>query len=256
MIDGIRITKRDVSRCTYTQEDKFEFINKLSFFKDCNHIKFKPGVNIIFGQNGTGKSTILNMIAMSLAAKQGGISKLTHKWTRDYDMSRFVVDHDGQPIMYCDTKTDVGLIGGMAGFDNDFFSEGVKAIKRSHESSGLTTLSRLTPIIDVLFHDKPMPDKIASSLHNDEYDELIKGTIDIGQKTILIDEPESGLSYVLQSRIIPRLIESARNKNIQLIIATHSPYALEYDDSQINFIEMEPGFIANTRNALKMLKIA
>ena len=210
-------------------------------------ISFKPGINVIFGQNGTGKSTILSMLALSLAAKQGGISKVTHNWMNHSFKEGYEVSHDGQPALYCDTKTDVGLVGGMAGFDDDFFENGLMAAQRK-ASSGLTTLSRLEPIMDVLLKDKPMPDTIENN------NGKIVGKIQKGQKTILIDEPESGLSYILQSRFMPKIIEGAKRNNIQLIVASHSPFFLGYDDDEINLIEMEPNYIIETSLALLDLK--
>lgn len=239
MIDGIKFEFFEEELYTNLS---FEYIKTLPFFQNTKSLSFKPGINIIFGQNGTGKSTILSMLALSLASKQGGISKVTGSWLTDTYKKGYQVSHDGQPILYCDTKTDVGLIGGQAAFDDDFMSAGVSAITRK-ASSGLTTLSRLEPVLKVLLHDEPMPTKIEGNQNH------IIGSIPEGQKTIIIDEPESGLSYIVQSNLFPKLIDGAKRNNIQLIMASHSPFILGYPEDEIHYIEMEPGFLNNTKNA-------
>lgn len=227
--------------------NKFSYIEKLPFFQKHKSLSFKPGVNVLFGQNGTGKSTILSMLAISLAGKQGGISKITNHWMQDNSKDGFEVSHDGQAILYCDTKTDVGLVGGLAAFDYDFHTAGINAAIRK-ASSGLTTLSRLEPIMDVLLKDKPMPKNIEGNKKH------IVGKIKKGQRTILIDEPESGLSYILQSKFMPKIIEGAKRNNIQLIMASHSPFLLGYDNEDVNLIEMEDDFVMNSRLAILSLK--
>lgn len=39
-------------------------LHKLDAFKNGKEYEFKPGINIIIGRNGCGKSTLMNLIAL------------------------------------------------------------------------------------------------------------------------------------------------------------------------------------------------
>lgn len=114
--------------------DKFPYAAKLDYFQRNLTTQFKPGLNILFGANGSGKSTLLRMLGLSLAAMQGGVSTVTSDWLHEVLGFRRTgcvlpcsVAHDGQPIMFHDAREAVGLLGGGAAFDDDFFSQGVAA---------------------------------------------------------------------------------------------------------------------------------
>lgn len=236
------------------ESDTFQYANKLEFFKNNKKIEFKPGLNIIFAPNGTGKSTLLQIMAKFTASEQGGVSTITDYWQREINkkginaLEGLVVKHDGQAVMYNNPRSAVGLVGGMAGFDNDFFEEGIFEASR-HESTGLTTLGRMNKIIAVLNGKMEMPSKIDSktSMNSDAKD-ILKASIEPGQQTILLDEPESGLAIHVQQKLWQMIENGAIDKNLQIIIATHSPFALLCN---ANFIELQPGYIHVAKECIK-----
>ena len=71
----------------------FHFLKDLNFFKKTKEIQFTDGVNILFAPNGAGKSSLLKMLAYSLACEQGGISKVTDQWRFDI-MSGYIGSGD------------------------------------------------------------------------------------------------------------------------------------------------------------------
>lgn len=82
-------------------------------------------------------------------------------------------------------------------------------------------------------------------------DEMMAAKIPKGPKTLLFDEPESGFSFDWQDRLWRGVFERVDPKKFQVIIATHSPFALSIPGA--NYIEMEPGYIEQSTNALKEL---
>jgi predicted ATPase len=99
----------------------FAYAADVAFFKANKSVVLKPGLNIFFGPNGCGKSSILRMAGLSLAAEQGGVSTVTRSWlgdVYDYDgtskLEGINVVHDGQPILYGNPRNAVGLFGGQA----------------------------------------------------------------------------------------------------------------------------------------------
>ncbi|KVP96973.1 hypothetical protein WJ97_14230 [Burkholderia ubonensis] len=154
MIDSLTYTPRKESALPWAAE--------LDYFKKTPVTEFKPGLNILFGGNGSGKSTVLQLLATSLAAAQGGTSVVTSSWMRDvlgFDSKEVQLPcelvHDGQPVMFFDARAKEGLIGGS--FDDDFFSLGV-ANTMARGSTGQLGLQRLDRLLRVLVDkDSPKP---------------------------------------------------------------------------------------------------
>jgi len=121
---------------------------------------FKPGLNIVIGQNGSGKSTILKACALSLAAYQGGFSTVTKNWCQDLfgfsDTIQFPwnIAHDGQPVFFVDPRVTVGLAHG--GFDDDFFNQGIMNVM-NRASTGENTAVRINKAIGVIVGKEEFP---------------------------------------------------------------------------------------------------
>lgn len=149
MIDALTIQSR--------KESCMPWVEQLDYFKRNPETVFKPGLNILFGSNGSGKSTVLQLLAQTLAAAQGGTSVVTQSWIQDVftfggnelQLPCDVV-HDGQPVMFFDARAKEGLIGGS--FDDDFFSLGI-ANAMAKGSTGQLGLRRLDRLLSVLVAD-------------------------------------------------------------------------------------------------------
>lgn len=80
---------------------------------------------------------------------------------------------------------------------------------------------------------------------------LFIASISPGPKTMLFDEPESGFSIDWQARFWSGLRDKVNPQEFQVIVATHSPFALGIEGA--NYIEMEEGYIKQSKNALRDL---
>lgn len=250
------------SKITFNDLDKnkdFAYTQKLDFFKNNKEVTFKPGLNIIYAPNGTGKSTILSMLAISTACKQGGRSVVTNDWNGRAFSGReslegFEVFHDGQGSMYSNPREAVGLFGGMAAFDDDFLSQGIRDIQL-HESTGKTTLHRLNQALAVLMGKEAPQTEIEYRIPKDRVvglcKEMLAAKIEKGQFSVLLDEPESGLAVHVQANIFNILHKAAEEFDMQVIVATHSMFALSCVDA--NFIELEPNYLNIARRQLDLL---
>lgn len=234
----------------------YGYAKKLDFFQKNKEVNFKPGLNIVFAPNGTGKSTLLEIMAKFTASEQGGISTITSSWKQDMmghnenKMQGIKVFHDGQPTMYNNPRKAVGLFGGMAAFDDDFFNEGVMETQLK-ESTGYTTMVRLQKVLNVIAGEGKMPQEFDKKVNIDEkFEQFLNASIEKGQQTIILDEPESGLAIHAQSKIFRMIEKAAKDKNLQIIIATHSPFALM---SEANFIELHPGYIQKAKYEIQIL---
>lgn len=239
------------------QSQAYGYAGKLDFFKNNQSIEFKPGLNIIFAPNGTGKSTILEILAKFTASEQGGVSTITSTWMQDMfrygesTMKGIKVFHDGQPTLYNNPRKAVGLFGGMAAFDDDFLTQGLMETQLK-ESTGYTTITRLQKVLGVLAGKEEMPQNFDKKVHkiDEKYNQFLGATIEKGQQTMILDEPESGLAIHVQSNIFRMLQKQAKENKIQIIIATHSPFALTCN---ANFIELQPGYIKIAKQEIELL---
>jgi len=242
----------------------FSYAGELDFFKNHKKVTFKPGLNILFGPNGCGKSTILRMAALTLAAEQGGVSTITDSWLSevfDFDgsckLNGIKVSHDGQPILYGNPRNAVGLFGGGAAFDDDFFSEGLANLK-SKASTGLTTMNRLHRMLAVMLGKATFPNTVDDRVKRSSPRylgglQLLRADLSAGQPTLIFDEPESGLGIPAQGNLFRIIHEAAKKSGFQLIIATHSAFALGIADC--NYIEMSPGYVTQSQNALSLVHL-
>jgi len=242
----------------------------VSWWKNVPNLKrrkkliFKPGVNIVVGPNGTGKSTIIKLISRSFFAEQGGISMVTQPSLSDafgfgeksIKWSGYEITHDGGPVGHYDPDKTYGMAYGM--FDDDFFSDGVRSLQLRSVSRGQKTLANLNFIIKKVAD----ADGIEFGLKKDSVNslwvnrlELIEKflekdkTLEPSQKTILLDEPERSLDLLNELSLVQWVQDMG--KKYQLIIATHSPFLLFVPG--VNIIETHRGYTKKIKNRIETI---
>lgn len=245
MIKSFKLNKK---QCLHDYESDIKFLSK--------KINFKPGLNIVFGPNGSGKSTLLKIIARQHFALRSGKPVLTTSDISNLSKSKELahtglVEHDGQPLIFVDPRVDVGLISGA--FDDEFFGDGVRTIMQKKSSTGQYTSMRINEALKMIMESpESFPAEIerrvsvneVNNLWKDRFlqaEKMLEPSIPVGQKTILMDEPESGLSLLWQSGLWKNVFESEQAKKFQIIVATHSPFALGIKHA--HYIETEHGYV-------------
>lgn len=245
----------------------FHFLKNLNFFKKTKEIKFTDGVNILFAPNGAGKSSLLKMLAYSLACEQGGISKVTDQWRFDImsglissDQKGTILDginifHDGKPAVYADARKKVGLNVKME-LDDDFQKEGLDELLEKR-SDGFKTINRTKRVFQYLDDFKSLPKEMEYKCNKDKLPECFKavleGKIPKDKPTILMDEPESGLSAIFQGNFFSNLGEQKNFNKFQWIIATHSPFVLLLPNVNVISLVDDDDYLENTLNAYRIL---
>lgn len=247
------------------QSKLFGYAADVPFFQARRQVDFKPGLNILFGPNGCGKSTLLKILGDTMCATQGGVSAITESAmrattefkfprgagdTKVLDSVGLKVHHDGQPVVYSDPRAAVGLAGGT--FDQDFFKEGMQDVLKKRESShGQLTASRVGVALDVLEGKMQLPAKPIVKFERKSVSDIWKMAIDIaearmapsiekGQFTVLLDEPEANFSLKWQRMLWSILADPKVSSRFQVIVATHSPFVLGLPNA--NYIDLVPGY--------------
>ena len=224
-------------------------------------VVFQPGVSIVVGPNGSGKSTLLVALARMLHCEQGGVQKVTSESVANCTArSRektlipkgLVLEHDGSPVMFADPNKATGLIGGLAGFDSDFFSEGVASVMFKG-SFGQTTLQRLTPVLDCLAGGKAVPVvEWKCHLHQEDVKAAIQAVLgEVPESpipTLLLDEPTRGLDIDKEYVFWAKLNDWVKSSNVQVVVASHSMFCYNVKDA--HYIETVDGFRERVRDYL------
>lgn len=183
----------------------------LPVIRNFQEIFFHPNVTYIIGENGMGKSTLLEGIAMSLGFNpEGG--------TLNFNFSSY------------DSHSNL-----------DQFLRVVKGANRAndHFFFRAETFYNLATNIEELDRE-PGGGKIidsfgGQSLHEQSHGEAFFATFVErfqGNGLYILDEPEAALSPLRQLSMLAR-INDLVNEGSQFIISTHSPILMAYPDSKI-----------------------
>lgn len=232
----------ELKRSKIENFDKYPFC--LPSIKSLTTLEFHPKVTFIVGENGTGKSTILEAIATAYGFNPEGGTKNFSFSSRD---------------THSDLQQYMRLIKGLITPKDGFF---LRAESFYNFASNVDDL------------DKEDPGLLSSyggtSLHKQSHGESFFAVFMnrfTGRGLYILDEPEAALSPSRQMAMISRMHDLIKAGS-QFIIATHSPIIMAYPDSIIYEINNEikvvkyeetehyqvmKSFINNTQGMLKIL---
>ena len=212
-------------------------------------VAFSPTLNVLVGPNGSGKSTLILALARMFHCAQGEVPTVTLESMKHVpDGLGLKILHDGHMVFCMRTEESPGLIGGMAGFDDDFMMLGMASLMNQKYSHGQQTLIRTPAFLEKIVKVK----KIDWRIRKDSAHPPLAKKIAAIEKfmttptarswkraTVLLDEPEDGLSLPMQVQTW-KLIDMV-SMRFQVIVATQSPLAYAQRDAL--FIEMEDGYV-------------
>ncbi len=225
--------------------DKNGYPFNIPALKNISKIELHPNVTFIIGENGTGKSTLLEALAVQYGFNAEGGSK---------------------NFSFSTQRTDSPLSGsirigkGIITPKDGFF---LRAESFYNAASYLDVLQKEDPQKRALkaYGDKSLHEQS----HGESFFSLFTNRFG-GHGVYMLDEPEAALSAQRQLAFLVRLHELVNMKS-QFVIATHSPLLLSYPHSKIielsdagcqavQFSDTEPFIVhkAFLNNPGKMLK--
>ena len=236
----------------YSQTNVYPF--KIFPQKRLDRLDFEP-ITVIYGGNGSGKSTILNLIA----------EKLQLERTAPFNNTPYIEEY----LNFCEYKLSFGqnaprgsrIITSDGVFDSLLdvraINEGVDRRRealfdeydRSREEAYL--LRDLDDLEEFKrrnetkrrtksdYVSRRLPKEIAGMSNGETA--YLYFTKQIEENALyLLDEPENSLSAVLQDKLRQFIEDSARFYNCQFIIATHSPFLLSMKDAKVYDLDSTP----------------
>lgn len=225
--------------------------------KELTELEF-GAVTILYGGNGSGKSTLLNVMAEKLGLARRALYNRTPSFDDYLKFCRYEISGGRLPpdsrIITSDDVFDSLL-------DHRAFNEGVENRREAlfEEWDVLRKdgyLMRSMEDIDELSRHNRARSRTRSAYTQDRLrvhelrgasngesafryfiDHIADGSL------TLLDEPENSLSAALQERLARHLADSARFYDVQLVIATHSPFMLAIPGATVYDLDSVPACV-------------
>ncbi len=202
MISSQYLIDITLNRSDIASFDEYPF--NLNALRNFDRLKLHPKVTYFIGENGTGKSTLLEAIAVALGFNpEGGTKNFnfeTHE--NDYPLSRVLRVSRGatwpRDGFFLRAESFFNVATEIDNLDLTGWYGGKSLHEQSHGESFLTLMT----------------------------------TRFRGDGVYILDEPEAALSPQRQLAILSRIHDLVRDSS-QFIIATHSPILMAYPDSTI-----------------------
>lgn len=240
-----------------------EYLSGLGAFKNGKTYEFKPGVNIIVGKNGCGKTTLMNLIRKYLLVDLSecsagafnhninaicfGLGDDKHMYAgadvyADYRRNTFRLCHAGERQHNDEIFENDHSFSEFFGQRESSTGEGVIVALNALFARMFSKGANLT--FDYMrFKDnyKPYTDYVADHI------------VDGDEWTILMDEPDRNLDIENIGRI--KAVLDFHKPHTQIIAVVHNPLLIcaLSKNPEVNFIEMTRGYVKNIRRMVKEL---
>lgn len=186
----------------------------LSIIKNLKEIKFPTKVTFFVGENGSGKSTILEAIAEKAGfGSEGGSRNINFK------TSDFITYTAAEQLADCLT-----LSWNLKLTDGYFF----RAESFFNIANYIDTLQK----IDGKAYSSYGGKSLHAQSHGESFLTFFQTRLNFGG-FFIFDEPEAALSPQRQLALLSIINQLCKNTNSQFIIATHSPILLAYPGATI-----------------------
>ncbi|HVI44235.1 MAG TPA: AAA family ATPase [Chitinophaga sp.] len=209
------LTKRGLTEVIYNREkittaDRYPF--NIPALKKLSSLKLHPKVTYLSGENGMGKSTLIEAIAVAAGFNpEGGTRNFNFSTRASHSALHQYINIARAPVRHKD---------GFFLRSESFFNIATNIEQLDAEGGGGA------PVIDsyggVSLHEQS---------HGESFWALFMHRFS-GNGLYILDEPEAALSPMRQMSMLTRMHELIQQDS-QFIIATHSPIVMAYPDAVI-----------------------
>lgn len=239
---------RDEVRTCYTSYYPFRILSK----HNLQRIEFEP-ITILYGGNGSGKSTALNVIAEKSMVKRDSVFNKTSFYPQYADMCQMSLFDEPPANSRIITSDDVfdymlnirTLNEGIDGKREELFEEYLTAKYSDFKFNSLEDYDELKRVNKArsktqskFVKSELMKNVLEFSNGETAYKYFLQK---IGEDGLyILDEPENSLAPKLQLELKKFIEDSARFFGCQFIISTHSPFLLSMKGAKIYNLDENP----------------
>lgn len=224
------------------QEDEFPF--SLPVVRSWERLELTNPVTFLVGENGSGKSTVLEALAAAAGMVTVGAAAVhsdqaLHEVRRLADRMRLVWNKRTQRGFFLRAEDFIGFIRQQVRTRADLKEE-LDRVDTTYE--GRTDFAKGLAKMPAAGQLKAMEERYGSGLENRSHGEQF---LDFFQARFvpgglyLLDEPEAPLSPMRQLGLLA-LIREMLAQNAQFLIATHSPILMAFPGAQILSFDEHP----------------
>ncbi|SHI49671.1 Predicted ATPase [Clostridium amylolyticum] len=238
----------EIKRTCYDSFYPFKVLSKHTF----ERIDFEP-ITILYGGNGSGKSTALNAIAEKVGIHRDSVYNKSNFYTDYVDMCEMQLEEEIPENSRIITSDDVfdymlnirNLNEGIDLKREELFEEYLDAKYSHFRMNSIADYEELKKVNNA--RSKTQSRFVRSELMDNvkEYSNgesaFLYFTEKIGENGLyILDEPENSLSPKRQMELMQFIEDSARYLGCQFIISTHSPFLLAMHGAKIYDLDEDP----------------
>ena len=219
--------------------------------KGLEHIEFAP-ITILYGNNGSGKSTILNVIAERLNIYNKTLGNTNEYFSSYVRMCTFTAGREGIPEDSTMIRSEdimhyiANIRKRNADIDKVVQEWLMKGIQRGTLAAEHSVRQQFESLYDMggggSFHAvmvNKLTEKIDEESNGETALNYFKSRL-FADNLYLLDEPENSMAPAFQQELANFICLLAYRLNCQFIIASHSPFMLSMQGARIYDLDKSP----------------